>query len=397
MISLGDAQILAIALSPPLPPVEVALGDAVGRVLAEDVVTEGPVPPFANSAMDGYAVQAADTAGAPVTLRVIGDIAAGAAAASVVVEPGTAARIMTGAPVPPGADAIVMVERTAALDTDPPTVRIDAAVEEGLFVRAAGSDVAADAVVAVRGLELRPAHAGLLAAAGRARVLVHPLPVVGVLSTGDELVDPPAPLGPGQIRDANRPALLATIRAEGIPTIDLGAVPDTDGALDAALARAVAACDLVLTTGGVSMGDHDLMKARLTPYQVAIKPAKPLALGHLEGTPVIGLPGNPVSALVSYELFARPLIRRMAGHGKDLRREPVTAIAATDLERSPDGKLHLVRAIATRGDDGRFVVCEAGGQGSHVLSAMAAANALALLPDGEGVAAGAEVSVMLLR
>ena len=396
MIDLAAAQAHAVALGRPLPPHDLAILDAVGGVLAADVTAEGPVPPFANSAMDGYAVRASDTVGAPVTLRVAGSVAAGAPAGAAVA-PGTAVRIMTGAPVPAGADAIVMIERTVDHDTGPPTVTIEVEVEHGLFVRAAGSDVAAGAVVMRAGDEVRPPHAGLLAAAGRATVSVHRRPVVGVLSTGDELVDPPRPLGPGQIRDANRPALLATLAADGIATVDLGAVSDTAGELDATLADAVTRCDLLLTTGGVSMGDHDLMKARLTAYQVAIKPAKPVAMGHLGGIPVVGLPGNPVSALVSYELFARPLIRRLAGHADEaLFRPVVSAVAGEALRRSPDGKLHLLRVLVERRADGVLAVHEAGVQASHVLSAMAAANALALVPDGEGVAAGEPVDVMLL-
>ena len=397
MIDLVEAQAKAVALGRAPRALMVHILDAVGCVLAEDVVTEGPVPPFANSAMDGYAVRAADTASAPVELVVVDHVAAGAVSGRRV-EAGTAMRVMTGAPIPDGADAIVMVERTIVRDSDPPTVLIEVAVEPGLFVRRAGSDLRGGAVVLSAGETVRPAHAGLLAAAGRAEVLVYRPPLVGVLSSGDELIDPPQPLGPGQIRDANRPALLATLRSEGIRTSDLGAVPDDEHALDVALAAAAASCDLVLTTGGVSMGDHDLIKTRLTPFQVAIKPAKPLAMGLIDGTPVIGLPGNPVSALVSYELFARPLIRRLAGHGDDaLFRPLVTARAAETMKRAPDGKLHLLRVIASHDERGQLNVVEAGEQGSHVLSAMAAANALALVPDGEGVAAGDEVSVMLLR
>ncbi|HVE94210.1 MAG TPA: gephyrin-like molybdotransferase Glp [Acidimicrobiales bacterium] len=397
MISLAEAQAHALALARPPRVVEVALLDAVGCVLAKDVVTEGPVPPFANSAMDGYAVRAEDTANAPVALVVVDTIAAGSVTTRRV-EPGTAMRVMTGAPIPAGADAIVMVERTAARDTEPPTVEIQVAVERGLFVREAGTDLGDGATVLRAGEIVQPAHAGLLAAAGCAEVCVYRPPLVGVLSSGDELVDPPQLLGPGQIRDANRPALLATLRAEGVRTRDLGAVPDEGEALDDALAAAAASCDLVLSTGGVSMGDHDLIKTRLTSFQVAIKPAKPVAMGHIDGTPVIGLPGNPVSALVSYELFARPLIRRLAGYGDNqLFRPVVTACATEAMTRAPDGKLHLLRVIASHDDHGQLCVVEAGAQASHVLSAMAAANALALIPDGEGAAAGDEVSVMLLR
>ncbi|MBA2626107.1 MAG: molybdopterin molybdotransferase MoeA [Acidimicrobiia bacterium] len=226
---------------------------------------------------------------------------------------------------------------------------------------------------------------------------------VGVLSTGDELVEGGGPLAPGQVRDSNRPALLALLRSSGCEAVDLGLVGDDEGAIEAALGRGVEDCDAVLTSGGVSMGEVDLVKVVLdrlgdmTWMQVAVRPAKPLAFGVVAGTPVFGLPGNPVSSMVSFELFARPGLRQMMGHGAGhLDRPRVPAVAEEDLRRRPDGKVHLVRVVTAMGADGRYRVRSAGGQGSHQLSAMAAADALAVLPDGDGVAAGEVVETMLL-
>jgi molybdopterin molybdotransferase len=224
---------------------------------------------------------------------------------------------------------------------------------------------------------------------------------VGVLSTGDELTSAPGDLRPGQIRDSNRPMLLALVAQAGWTPVDLGSAPDDEAAITAAVERGVADCDAILTSGGVSVGDFDYVKVVLDRlgdmhwWQVAVKPAKPLAFGTVGSTPVFGLPGNPVSAMVSFELFARPALRQMTGH-RDLYRPELPAIADEPLRRHPDGKLHLVRVVATTDDDGRLHVRSSGGQGSHLLRAMALANALALLPDGDGVDAGATVKVVLL-
>jgi molybdenum cofactor synthesis domain-containing protein len=226
---------------------------------------------------------------------------------------------------------------------------------------------------------------------------------VGVLSTGDELVDVGRPLEPGLVRDSNRPTLLALVASSGFVPVDLGWVPDDEAAITAAVRAAVEGCDAVLTSGGVSMGDVDLVKVVLDRigdmrwFQVAVRPAKPFAFGVVGGVPVFGLPGNPVSSMVSFELFARPALRRMAGFGDgDLDRPRVRAVAEEDLRRTPDGKVHLVRVITRQEPDGRRTVRSAGGQGSHQLSAMAAADGLAVLPDGDGVAAGEGVEVLLL-
>jgi molybdenum cofactor synthesis domain-containing protein len=396
LISLEEARAYVLAGCARLDEVDVALAASLGAVAAERVVASEPLPPFANTAMDGYAVRAADTSGAPVELDVVGFIAAGSDG-MVPVGPGQAARIMTGAPMPPGADAVVLVERTEALDG---RVRIDIAVETGTAVRPAGDDLQPGDPVVVAGEVLTPAHLGLLATVGRSTVRVVRRPRVGVLSTGDELVEGDVPLAPGQIRDSNRPTLLALVRQAGFEAVDLGTAPDDEGAITAAIEAGVAACDALITSGGVSMGDLDLVKVVLDHIgdmrwmQVAIKPAKPLAFGTVGTTPVFGLPGNPVSSAVSFELFARPGLRKLAGH-TELVRPTLRAVAGEDLARTPDGKVHFVRVAATV-EDGRYVVRSAGGQGSHQLAGLAAANALAVLPDGDGVPAKGDVDVVLL-
>jgi molybdenum cofactor synthesis domain-containing protein len=411
MIPLPDVQAAIFGAVTRLEPVEVDLRDARGLVLAEQVTAPEPVPPFPNTAMDGYAVRAADTAGAaegaPVRLRVVGELAAGHAP-TVGVGAGEAIRIMTGAPMPDGADAIVMVERTER-DTggDDGGVFITLEVAPGLHVRRAGGDLEAGEVVFEPGTVLTPARIGVLATVGARRVRAYPRVRVGVLSTGDELVET-GPLEPGKIRDSNRPMLLAQLADAGAEPLDLGAAHDDADLMTRTLADAVTQCDAVITSGGVSVGDFDYVSdaleriasddatgaSRVDWYQVAIKPAKPLCFAMLQGTPVFGLPGNPVSSFVSFELFARPALRMMMGHDRPFRRE-VTATAAGPVRRRVDGKLHLDRVVVDV-VDGAYVATAVRSQESNALAASAAANALALLPDGEGVDAGDPVRVMLL-
>ncbi len=303
--------------------------------------------------------------------------------------------------MPPGADAVVMVELTDLAD-DEATVAVQAAVPPGNHVRHPGEDIEPGQTVFEPGEELSAGHLGVLASLGIDRVSAHAAPRVGVMSTGDELIDGPQPLAPGQIRDSNRRTLLALVDEVGAEGIDLGLVPDTRDDLTAALTVAAGRCDAILTSGGVSMGAFDFVRVVLDELgemrwmQVAIKPAKPLAFGRIGSTPVFGLPGNPVSSMVSFELFARPGLRKMMGHA-EWHRPRLSAVAASDLRRHQDGKTHFARVVADVGDDGRLRVRSAGGQGSHQLAAMAHANALAVLPDGPGVTAGEPVGVMLLR
>lgn len=400
MIALEEAQAKVNRELQVLPPAEVAIAESLGLTLAETVTASEAIPPFANTAMDGFAVRAADTVGAthqdPVLLPVVATIAAGTTADRPL-EPGEAMRIMTGAPVPPGADAIIMVELTKPHGFD---VDILAEVPVGNHIRPAGDDIEAGTEVLHPGIVLTPGHLGVLASVGRRAVTVFRRPRVGVMSTGDELVEGPEPLRPGQIRDSNRVTLLALAREAGLEPVDLGLIRDDEALLEAAFRRGVATCDAVITSGGVSMGDYDYVKAVLTGLgdfswmQVAIKPAKPFVFGVLDDVPVFGLPGNPVSSMVSFELFARPGLRRMMS-ALDAERPRFTAIATEPLRRHPDGKTHFVRVVARKLGE-TWQVRSSGGQGSHQLLAMATANALAIVPDGDGIDEGEPVEVMHL-
>ena len=387
-----------------LPAESCPLEAALGLVVATVVRSPETVPPFDNTAVDGFAVRAADVQVVGTVLDVVGTVAAGSAG-DVPVGDGQAVRIMTGAPVPPGADAIVMVEDTAIVGGpgtgQVPRVRIDRVPVPGAAIRPRGDDLRPGDVLAESGTVLTAGHLGLLATAGVARVDVVRRPRVGVLSTGDELVQGGGPLRRGQIRDSNRLALLALCRQSGFEAVDLGLVRDDETLITDAIRDGAARCDALLTSGGVSMGDFDFVKAVLARIgdmrwmQVAIRPAKPFAFGTVDGVPVFGLPGNPVSSLVSFELFARPGLRRMAGWTRT-GRPRVRATAVGGLSRRPDGKVHFVRVRVTQDGDLGFQVESAGSQGSHQMSAMAAADGLAVLPDGSGVPAGGTVEVMLL-
>ena len=386
-------------------PVEVSRTDAAGLVLAADVVAGEPVPPFANSAVDGYALCADDTANGSAELQVIGEVAAGAVAHAPVT-PGTAIRIMTGAPIPQGCDAIVMVEDTERVGTD--RVLVKRVVDRGASIRDQGSDVAVGTTVFTAGSVVTPMVEGVLASINALTVSVYPRVRVGVLSTGDELVDDGSPLRPGQIRESNRTMLTRIVAESGADAIDLGIIRDDEDTLEEALRRAVneLACDVLITSGGVSMGDYDVVKAvlgriaNMNWFQIAMKPAKPFAFGtltnrHGVSVPIFGLPGNPVSSLMSFELIARPALRAMMGR-TDVYRPLVRAIVDENVVRRPDGKIHFDRVHARWGADGRVHVRRTGEQGSHQLASTAAANAIMAVPDGEGIAAGDEVDVTFL-
>ncbi len=416
LILIGDARRLVLAACVESAPINVSVDRATGFVLAQDVVSPEDVPPFANSAVDGYAVRAVDTSGAHseqgISLRVVGEVAAGAPA-NISVGDGAAIRIMTGAPMPDGADSVVMVEDTKFVGDrgnfdGSQLVQIFKEVRAGDAVRRAGDDVHAGDKVFEVGTEIRPSVAGVLASVNCRNPLVFPRVRVAVLSTGDELIDDGSVLAPGQIRESNRTMLMGLVAQAGADAIDYGIVRDDEAALEVVLRQAATECDAIVTSGGVSMGDYDVVKAVLSRIaemhwmQLAIKPAKPFAFGLLRSSndrrvPVFGLPGNPVSSLVSFELLARPAIRKMAGHPESAWDRPmITAIADSPIKRSPDGKVHYQRVIAHFKDDGRLHIDSVRSQGSHQLAASALANAIAVVPNGNGVEAGGEVPTILL-
>ncbi|MFA5775501.1 MAG: gephyrin-like molybdotransferase Glp, partial [Ilumatobacteraceae bacterium] len=374
-----------------------------GRVLAQDVVATENVPPFANSAVDGYAVRAEDVDTAPSELRVIGTLAAGAAD-SFTLSKGEAVRIMTGAPIPTNSDAVVMVEDSEQIDDT--RVRLTRPARQSQAIRAEGSDVRIGDTVFVAGSVLNAAGAGVLASINARTVLAYPPARVALLSTGDELVIDGSPLLPGQIRESNLTMLAAMLEETGCEVLNLGIIADDEDLLERTLREVSGRCDAIVTSGGVSMGDFDVVKAVLSRIaqmkwmQLAIKPAKPFAFGQLAATdgrtiPIFGLPGNPVSSLISYELLARPALRKLMGHSKDLVRPTVRAIVDSPIQRKKDGKLHFVRVFGLFHPDGRLHVRDTGPQGSHQLAATAMANGLAVVADGDGVALGGEVDVLM--
>jgi molybdenum cofactor synthesis domain-containing protein len=399
MRPLATAQREILAAMVPLREAEVPLADALGLCLTEAVAAPHPVPPFANSSVDGFAVRSVDIARAPVWLEVLEDLPAGRLPTRGLTE-GAAVRIMTGAPLPAGADAVVMVERTSA--AGPGRVRVDRPAAPGEGVRAAGSDLPAGEVVFSAGERLTPGHLGVLASIGVARPRVRRRPRVAVLSTGDEVVPPETEvLAPGTIRDANGPLLAGMLAELGAEVLDLGIVGDDAKQLADALTAAAGAADAVVTSGGVSVGDFDLVKQVLAGlggvqfWRVALQPGKPFAFGSLGDTPFFGLPGNPVSVTVSFEQLVRPaLLRRMGARALFRPRVPgrLTAEVRTDAERTV-----FLRANAAY-REGCWEASPSGAQGSHVLSALARADAFAVVPVGVGdLGAGAEVELEMFR
>ena len=380
-------------------PLEMGLLDSHGCVLAEDVVAPAPLPGFDNSAMDGYAVRAADLVGAPVVLPVVGDVAAGPAS-PLRVQPGLCVRIMTGALLPQGADTVVPVEWT---DGGIAQVRIDKAPDIGGFIRRAGEDVQAGETVLLSGSYLGSAQIGLAAAVGRSRLLVRPRPRVVVVSTGSELVEPGTPLAPGQLPDSNSLMLTTACIEAGAMAYRVGIIPDDGKRLLDALEDQLVRADLLVTSGGVSVGAYDVVKEVLSRlgtvgfHKVAMQPGMPQGFGVIgpDRTPVFGLPGNPVSASVSFEAFVRPALRRMLG-AESLMRPVVSAVTTTDLV-SPLGKRSFLRVwLEVR--DGAYVIKPVSGVGSHLVAGLARANALAIVPeDVDRVPAGTPVQVMMLE
>jgi molybdopterin molybdotransferase len=381
----------------------------LGQVLAEDISSPINIPPLDNSAMDGYAVRSADTRGAsqnsPRLLRVIETVAAGDTPRGEV-KAGEAIRIMTGAPIPRGADAVVRFEDTDESERQgtPPEIGILVAVEAGLAVRRAGEDISAGSLVLKKGTVIRPAGVGVLASLGRSKVMVIRRPVVVILATGDEIVDVTQPLPQGKIYNSNSYSVAALVlRYGGIPQL-LGIAKDDEDSLLAKL-RLGQEADMVITSGGVSLGDYDVVREVLAKqgeivfWQVRQKPGKPLTFGVLRGKegrniPFFGLAGNPVSAMINFELFARPAILKMMGK-KSLAKPTIEAVVEDSIENS-DGRRIFTRAIVEK-RGGRYFARLTGPQGSGILTSMALANGLVIVPeDKPGVKRGDLVKVMML-
>ena len=398
MRPLEEAQEQVLETVTRMPVAEMPLADCSGLVLAEDVRAPHDIPPFDNSAMDGYAVRAADVATVPATLTVVEDVAAGRAPDRSV-GPGEAIKIMTGAPMPAGADTVIRVEDT---HQDGRRVTISVGAPTGTSVRRAGGDIAAGAVVAAAGTRLGPNHLGVLASVGAAHPRVYGRPTVAVLSTGDEVVPyETAELAPGQIRGTNGLVLVSVLQELGVDVLDLGIVGDDADALRATLERAVREADAIVTSGGVSMGEYDLVKAVLGElggiefWQVAMQPGKPFAFGTIDGAPLFGLPGNPVSVFVAFEQFVRPALLHMMGSPR-LFRPRLPAVLDEAVSTNP-AKTVFVR-VAVTWEEGRAHASTSGGQDSNMLSALAAADALAVIPVGTGdVSAGEAVMLEMFR
>ena len=415
MLSVEEARSRILEMFQPLESERKPILEALGQVLAEDVSSPMFIPPLANSAMDGYAVQSSDVTGAtpdtPKSLRVIGQVAAGQLPQNEVV-PGTAVRIMTGGPIPPGADTVVPFEDTDEYDlkssgmglSDIAEIKVNIGASEGSNVRPAGQDISKGQTVLKKGMLLRPSEIGVLASVGRDMVEVVRRPVVAVIATGDELLEPGGPIAPGKIYDSNSYSVAAAVlRYGGVPRF-LGIARDNLESMNAKLEEGLDA-DLLLTSAGVSRGDYDIVKDLLASrgkvafWSVRMRPAKPLAFGVFprpggRQVPHVGLPGNPVSALVAFEELVRPAILRMLGR-TDLEKPTIRAELEEDVVNT-DGRRVFARVVVTR-RNGRYYACLTGDQGSGVLTSMALANGLAICPeDVPRMKAGEEVDVQML-
>ena len=412
MISVEEALSEILAHVRPLEPERLPILSALGRVLAEEIVSDIEIPPFDNSAMDGYAVRATDVAAAtpqaPVRLDVVGSVAAGYVT-DAQVRPGAAVRIMTGAPLPPGGDAVVPYEDTSDFDRPKEDrlahpageIEVRQPVQPRDHVRPAGEDIRRGELVLAPGRVLRPQEIGVLASLGHEMVLVRRKPRVAILATGDELLEIHQPLTPGKIRNSNEYSNAALVMRTGGVPLRLGIARDVREDLVAHIRTGLTqGADLFLTSGGVSVGDYDVVKdvlgseGKIQFWQVNMKPGKPLAFGLLPGgVPLIGLPGNPVSAMVSFEQFVRPAILKMLGH-VDLEKPTVRAVMDEPVENS--GRRGFVRVVVFRQKDG-YHARTTGEQGSGVLTSMSKANGLAIVPEGTyHVAAGTELQVQML-
>ena len=403
MITYAEHLARVLQVVQPLAPLQLGLMDAHGCVLTEDVVAPAALPGFDNSAVDGYAVRLDDVRGAsdesPVVLPVTGDVAAGPSS-PLRVQPGVCVRIMTGAMLPAGADSVIPLEWT---DGGVASVSVRRTPALGANIRRVGEDVAQGETVLAAGSYLGAVQIGLAAAVGRSRLLVRPRPRVVVVSTGSELVEAGQPMAPGQIVDANSPALTAAALEAGAIAYRVGIVPDDPRQLAATLEDQLVRADVLVTSGGVSVGAYDVVKEVLSRLgtvsfdKVAMQPGMPQGFGTIgpDSTPVFGLPGNPVSALVSFEAFVRPALRKMLG-ATPLERPRVRAVTTKALT-SPPGKRSFLR-VALEVKKGAYVVTPVSGSGSHLLAGMARATALAIVPeDVEKVPAGDPVEVLVLE
>jgi molybdopterin molybdotransferase len=403
VISLQEAQEFVLSHIHPLSPRILPVSESLGLLLAHELTSTIDVPGFDNTAVDGYAVHSDDLAQAspenPVELKVSETVAAGTTTERVL-ESGWAVRIMTGAKLPNGADAVVMVEDTVGSPTAS-TVRVTSSIEVGANIRRRGSDFLQGQALLAELSPINPATVGVFASLGINALSVYPRPRVGVISTGSEL-SLEDELADGHIRDSNRPSLLASLALLGATPVDLGLVSDDRGALSAAFENAAATCDAVITSGGVSVGDFDLTKIVLEELsegsmrwmQIAIRPAKPFAFGLIGSTPLFGLPGNPVSALVSFELLAAPALRMMMGSTVPFK-ATLIAEALESLHGSSDGRTSYLRGH-TVVVDGRLTVRTTGEQGSHVLSAMGRSNALVIVEPDQTIQPGENCSIVTM-
>ncbi len=401
MISVVEARDTILNRVRPIGVERVDIVSGRGRVLAEDVHATRNQPPWDNSAMDGYAVRAADTVPAspntPAELEIVEDLPAGYVAKRAV-GPGQAIHIMTGAPVPEGADTIVRVERT--LRVDERRVRVLQPVEPGTDLRRAGEDIREGDLIIPAGTLIRPAEVGLLASTNRSQVSVYRRPRVAVLSTGDEIVDVDEPLEDGKIVDSNGYALTALVADAGGVPLRLGICPDTQEALEQALRDGLVA-DAIITSGGVSVGEYDYVKAALEAvgtsmafWKVSMTPGRPLTFGAIDDTIVFGLPGNPVASMVTFELFMRPALLKMQGY-THLYRPTIKAVLQEDITKSLGRKQFIRVTLEQR--DGTFFASRTGAQGSGILRSMSIADGLAVShEEQEFMEAGQEIEVMLL-
>jgi molybdopterin molybdotransferase len=386
MISVEEALERILEGITPLGVSQVPLAESLGLVLTEDIIAQEDIPPFANSAMDGFALLSKDSRprdGQPPRLRVTGTVAAGYVAQHAVTD-GAAMRIMTGAPVPPGADTVIQVELTRSDSPQSEWVEILQEVEPGNNIRPAGEDMRRGQTVLARGTEIGPWEIGILATLGKATVEVIRRPHVAILGTGDEVIDVDQPLQPGKIRNSNSYLLEAAVRRAGAVAHRLGVAQDTVESLREKFGEAMQS-DLILTSGGVSVGDFDLVKnimaeqGAINFWRINMRPGKPVAFGHIGQVPLLGLPGNPVSAAITFELFGRPVIRKMLGHTRLLR--PRIEVIVEDGVGDVAMRRHYARAhVSWR--DGRFVAHTTGNQGSNIMTSLLNANALVIVPEG---------------